>query len=187
MKRLSIISVAIILGFVCAGCTTQALQNAYDKQETYIESIVTSLVASDENATVEYLDGVVKVTFSTSTATESDPALEDGGSVTFYYGAYTITSSSLTSSNLFATNSEELAEQSGWTGVDESMFTPETVVVGNGELVKGLEIGLPGVRKGDECFILFSGKYGWGKHPRGTVSANSALAYHILVTDVSNE
>ena len=178
---------AIILAFalcVC-GCTKQS-QAAYNKQETFIDSLVETMQKADEGATVDYLDGAVRVTLSSSTSTESDEALEKGGTVSFYYGGYVITSASLSNSNLFATNLQELATASGWSKVDESMFGVETVTIGSGELIKGLENGLVGVRKGDECYIMFSGKYGWGSHARGTVPSRSATAWHIWVMDVNN-
>lgn len=184
MKKYILIPLAILL--LC-GCTKQAIQATYDKQETTIDNLVQSILNRDEGATVEYLSGAVRIRLSDSVSTDADLGLEEGGKVTFYYGGYVITSASLSSSNLFATNLEELAAASGWNGVDESMFGPETVTVGKGELVPGLEKGLVGVKKGDDCIILFSGKYGWGNHARGTVPARSALAYQIWVTDVTNE
>ena len=168
-------------------CTKQSVQATYDKQETIIDNLVQNILGSDESATVEYLSGPVRIRLGSSTSTEEDTALEKGGKVSFYYGGYVLSSASLSSSNLFATNLEELASASGWKNVDESMFELQTVTVGKGELVPGLEKGLPGVRKGDVVLILFSGKYGWGNHSRGTIPARSALAYQIWVTDVSNE
>jgi len=185
MKKYLVI-ISLLLAVTLCACSKQA-QATYDKQETTIESLVENILKTDEAATVDYPGGVVRIRFSTSSSTEADPALQEGGKVTFWYGGYTVTSTSLSNSNLFATNLQELASQSGWKNVDESMFQSETVTVGNGELVPGLEKGLVGVKKGDEYLIVFSGKYGWGNHPRGTIPARSALAYHIWVTDISND
>lgn len=184
MRKYLVIS--LLLAVTLCACSKQA-QATYDKQETTIESLVESLLKTDEGATVEYLDGVVRIRFSVSTSSESDPALEEGGSVSMWYGGFTVTSASLSKSNLFATNLQDLATECGWSGADESMFQVETVTVGKGELVPGLEKGLIGVKKGDQYLIVFSGKYGWGGHPRGTIPARSALAYQIWVTDISNE
>jgi hypothetical protein len=184
MRKHILIPLAILL--LC-GCTKQAIQATYDKQETTIDNLVQSLTSKDEAATVEYLGGAVRVRFSDSTSTESDEALKEGGKVSFYYGGFMVTSASLSYSNMFATNLEELATAAGWKDMDESMFAVETVTVGKGELVPGLEKGLIGVKKGDDCIIVFSGKYGWGNHAKGTVPARSALAYQIWVTEVTNE
>ena len=55
------------------------------------------------------------------------------------------------------------------------------------ELIEGLKNGLMGVKSGEECQILFSGKYGFGKKPFGIIPANSALLYEIWVVAVSND
>ena len=47
--------------------------------------------------------------------------------------------------------------------------------------------GLYGVKAGQECYILFNGKYGFGNKPVGTVSANAALLYHIWVQSIQNQ
>ena len=64
---------------------------------------------------------------------------------------------------------------------------PVMLNLGEDELVEGLRNGLRGVRGGEECYILFSGKYGFGKKAFGTIPANSALAYHVWVESVSND
>ena len=85
---------------------------------------------------------------------------------------------------LFATNHYATAALSGWT-LSEGDFAPMTVDLGSGDLVEGLQAGLPGVRAGEVCDILFSGKYGLGKKPLGTIPANSALLYRIWVVSIS--
>ena len=54
-------------------------------------------------------------------------------------------------------------------------------------MVTGLRNGLVGVKGGEECYILFSGKYGFGNKQSGTIPANSALVYHVWVESLSNE
>jgi FKBP-type peptidyl-prolyl cis-trans isomerase len=55
------------------------------------------------------------------------------------------------------------------------------------DLIQGLSDGLTGVKSGEHCQILFSGKYGYGKKPFGTIPANSAVLFEIWVEAVSNE
>ena len=55
------------------------------------------------------------------------------------------------------------------------------------ELLEGLRKGLEGVRAGEECEIMFSGKYGYGNKTFGIIPATSALLYKIWVVGVSNE
>lgn len=85
---------------------------------------------------------------------------------------------------LFATNHYATAALSGWS-LSQGDFSPMTVDLGSGDLVEGLQAGLPGVRAGEVCDILFSGRYGLGKKPLGTVPANSALLYRIWVVSIS--
>ena len=39
---------------------------------------------------------------------------------------------------------------------------------------------------GEECYVLFSGKLGFGSRIVGTIPRNSALAYHLWIKSVSN-
>jgi FKBP-type peptidyl-prolyl cis-trans isomerase len=55
------------------------------------------------------------------------------------------------------------------------------------DLINGLKKGLEGVRAGEECEIIFSGKYGFGNNTFGMIPAKSALLYKIWVVSVTNE
>jgi HAD superfamily hydrolase (TIGR01509 family) len=55
-------------------------------------------------------------------------------------------------------------------------YRPEDTVV--------VEDGLAGVQPQDEGYILFTGKYGYGKNEKGTIPALSALAYYILIDEI---
>jgi FKBP-type peptidyl-prolyl cis-trans isomerase len=54
-------------------------------------------------------------------------------------------------------------------------------------LIEGLRKGLIGVQPGEECEIVFSGKYGFGRKSFGMIPANSALLYKIWVVGVTND
>ena len=56
----------------------------------------------------------------------------------------------------------------------------------NDQMLEGLRNGLLGVKAGEECEILFSGKYAFGKKPFGIIPANSALAFKIKIEGLSN-
>ena len=45
-------------------------------------------------------------------------------------------------------------------------------------------LGLEGVRSGEDSYIIFSGRHGFGKKQVGTVPANAPLCYHIRVEEV---
>ncbi|MGN0188636.1 MAG: hypothetical protein ACI395_03895, partial [Candidatus Cryptobacteroides sp.] len=93
---------------------------------------------------------------------------EEAGSkaaVTFYYEAYTFDTRPQT---LFATNMQELVDNGTWT-VSDPDCNPVTLGLDDKNLTEGLRNGLLGSRAGEESYIIFSGKYGFGKKPLGTI------------------
>lgn len=182
-KNLFRTALAIMVAAAFAGsCAKTETENAYTKQDSNIEAIVSSLAPEGSDATVDYFDGTVRVTVTHGEGS----TLSDGGTVSFYYAGYLINSASISASNLFITNNKEFAESSNWTVSDTSVFKISTINLSEDKLVKGLKKGLPGVKSGDECYILFNGKYGFGKHTTGKVPGNSALAYHLWINSVSD-
>ena len=180
MKVLLRISLILL---TVAGCTGQSLQQVYDAQEKKIDSFVTAQTSKSE-CRVEYNGGAVRVVLSEGT---SEQTLSAGGTVSFYYAGYVLSGTSVSNSNLFATNYKNVADAAGWSLSDESVLSIETVSLSEGELLEGLRLGLEGVKEGEECYILFSGKYGYGKKTAGTIPAKSALVYHIWVESISND
>ena len=172
----------LILLATIFGCSKEDREIAYANQESRIETFVENQKSSDENIRVEYNNGVTRVVVS-----EGDgPDLTARGTVEFYYAGFNFSSGTINSSTLFATNSSDLADAYNWNITDTTMFRPVRVNLSEDPLLEGLKRGLPGVREGEECYILFSGKYAYGKHSAGTIPANAALAFHILVTGVEN-
>jgi len=114
-------------------------------------------------------------------------AVNGNGTISFYYAGYVLKSSTVSASNLFATNNEDIATQASWSTSSEDQFEVLTINLSEADLVEGLKNGLEGVKGGEECYILFSGKYGYGKRPLGTIPANAALVYHIWVESTSND
>ena len=79
------------------------------------------------------------------------------------------------------------AKSADWDTADEEKFAIKTITLSEAGLIDGLKKGLVGVMGGEECYILFSGKYGFGDRQLGTIPANSGLVYHIWVESISNE
>ena len=147
-------------------CSKKALDTVYSSQEKNIASLVSTLSGSDSTAKVEQLDGVTRITV--------------------VQGGHYINSSSLNVSNLFFTNNASYADRLKWSVTDTTVFQPLSVDLQQGDLLEGLRKGLPGVRAGDECYLLFTGRYGFGKGRMGTVPVHAALAYHLWVQSVDN-
>ena len=177
------LGILLVLAFAC---TKQSIQATYDKQETTIDAFVTARLKADTTATVTRNGGAVRVTLHDTLSTAADDSLRVGGTVSFYYAAYTLTGSSVSASSLVATNREQTATEAGWHLSDTTQFHIETLVLDD-SLVPGLRDGLVGVQSQDECYILFTGKYGYGKNRQGTIPAKSALVYRVWVESIDNE
>ena len=185
MKRSTLIFSAVLAAVMVAACTKQSLQTTFDKQTTYIENFISARMKADTNATLTMNGGAYRLTLHDTLPAQRD-SLQRGGKVSLYYGCYTLTSASISTSNLVATNLKELAKQAGWTLSDTTRFKLDTLSL-DSSLLTGLADGLVGVQPKDEGFILFTGKYGYGKNERGMIPALSALAYYFWIDEMFNE
>ena len=183
MRNRTIIPALLAL-LVSAGCAKQE-QATYDKQSGYIENFISTQMGKDATATLTRNGGAYRLTLH-DTLDPTRDSLAWGQRVSLYYGCFTLTSASLSTSNLVATNFKELAAQAKWDTSDESRFQLDTITL-DASLVPGLADGLAGVQPQDEGYILFTGKYGYGASSKGTIPASSALVYYFLIENISNE
>lgn len=172
-----------VLTMLSPSCGKTETENAYSQQDKNIESIVSSLAPEGSGATVEYFDGSVRVTVKQG----EGEALEDNGSVSFYYAGHCVKSSSLSSGNMFVTNSKEIAESAQWTVSDTTMFKVSTVDLSGDKLVKGLRKGIVGVKSGGRVLHSLQRE----KRIREAQDRNSARKFSIglslWITDVTNK
>ncbi len=182
MKANRIIS-ALIIALALAACSKESVKNLYSSQETKIESLVKSLISADE--TGKAYSVTRKGSQRVILADGLGDTLKASGTVKFYYAGFTLPSASIAINNLFDTNIYDIAKQAGRDTTDLDKFQPVTVDLSSDKLVKGLKNGLIGVRAGEQCYVLFSGKYGFGSKELGTIPANSALAYALEIVEVS--
>lgn len=190
-----------VLFCVCAGaCVKQKLETTYKKQETQIDSYLSKNNTARRDSTIVSADGSTRDTTWTDTLdiiynngaarlvkTKGEgPKLSKDGAVSFYYAGYVFKGSSVSASNLFATNHQETAASANFqlTDPDYSLYE---VNFADTEMLEGLKNGLVGVQAGEACEILFTAKYGYGNRTFGIIPANSALLYKIWVIGVSNE
>lgn len=183
MKKIFPYILGAIISLAVCSCTKDSDKNTYANQEETIESFVNSQLESVDSSYVVSNKGSQRVVV----ARGSGDQLSSGGVVSFYYAGYVLNGSSVSPSNLFATNRSDIAEQSSWNLSDEHALDILTISLGDTDLVEGLKNGLIGVQGGEESYILFSGKHGFGKRPLGTIPAKSALVYHIWVESISND
>ncbi|MBQ3723092.1 MAG: FKBP-type peptidyl-prolyl cis-trans isomerase [Bacteroidales bacterium] len=176
-----------ILTLSCAllalvSCGKSSLETTFAKQSENIDKYVTKQLESHPEYQVVYNDGAVRMIVAEGEGTE----LAKGGSVTFYYAGYNFNNSSISAGTMFATNDPDIAASAKWDLSDSTAFLPRTVTLGKDKLVHGLELGLDGVRSGEDCYIFFSGKHGFGKRQIGTIPANASLCYHVRVEEVND-
>lgn len=174
-------AVTLLAGLLSASCTKEKLEIKYNQQEDQISKYIDTKITEDESRTVVHNNGSNRLVLVQGEGEE----LNADGTLTFYYAGYTF-SGSFNNSNLFSTNREASAKEAGWNLKDAS-YEILTLDLNDTELLEGLRNGLVGVKAGEECEILFSGKYGFGKKPFGIIPASSALLYKIWVISITNE
>ncbi len=183
IPRISLFAAAVISAAALLSCTKESIKTMYSTQEGWIESFLSSQTSALENARIVSNKGSQRLVVSEGQGQE----LDKDGTISFYYAGYVLKGSTISAANLFATNNEDIAKAASWSTNSDDQFGILTLNLSETELVEGLKNGLMGVKGGEECYILFSGKYGFGKKPLGTIPANAALAYHIWVESTSNE
>ena len=165
-----------------ASCTKEELELAYTNQEKKIEEFVNSQTSQHPEYTVANNSGVTRLTVSEG----SGESLGENGTATIFYAAYNFSRSTIDNASLIVTNNKDIASGAGWDTSDESKFVEAEINPSESGLLAGLALGLPGIEAGEECLILFSGRYGTGKESSGTIPANTSLAYRIWVMQVKN-
>ena len=205
MKIRIILAAAVCM--IAASCMKDKLETTYSKQETQIDTYISRNMVVKRDSTrmevtpntedptkndtsyvkvqwqdtlnVEYNKGAARLIRKEGTGER----LTEKGAVSFHYAGYVFTTQP---SSLFATNDEQTAkgENFNLTDAEYVLFEADMTDI---HLVEGLRNGLLGVRTGEECEIIFSGKYGFGNEIFGTIPVNSALLYKIWDITVSNE
>ena len=190
---------AILLCMIAGSCVKEKLETIYKKQDTQIDTYLSSNNTAKRDSTIIAEDGSTRDTTWTDTLNiiynkgaarlvkvkGNGPALSEKGAVSFYYAGY-VFKSGVSTSNLFATNHQATAESSNFITTDPNYSLFE-VNMEETELLEGLRNGLKGVQAGEECEIVFTAKYGYGNRTFGIIPANSALLYRIWVVGVSND
>lgn len=173
---IKILSAILVMTFT--SCMGSKLEQTYNSQEERIDSYISG--KGTEYRSVRN-GGANRLVLKEGEGEE----LDSRGFVSFYYAGYTFTGS-FSASNLFITNHQETAENAGWNLTDADYQIYE-ISMSDARLIPGLRDGLLGVKAGEECEILFSGKYGFGKENFGIIPANSAQLWKIWVVGVTND
>lgn len=181
-RGLTIVAATAVTAACLFSCTKQNREMMYSSQEAKIESFINGQTNSNPSYRVEYNAGSVRLVINEGQGVE----LNSRGKADILFAGYDFTNGSMNNSCMFATNNIDFALSSGWDISDSTVFTPLTIDLTDNGVIDGLRFGLEGVKEGEECYILFSGKYAFGKNSNGTIPANSPLAFRIWVRNVEN-
>ena len=154
LRLLFFLASALSAAFACQSETEEANIN----QDKYIDNYITANFADN---TVYRENGVCRIVLQEGV--QGAPVIERGDSVYLYYAAFTFTEKGPTT---------QFAADSGM------------VRVGTGDLVKGLDTGLPGSLLGEESLIVFSADDGFGNQSVGIVPENTALLYDVAIASI---
>ena len=180
LRNIAIILTGIVSG--TASCVKQQLETTYTSQEKKIDQYIEqNRVSNGDTLRVVYNGGSSRLVRIEGEGQE----LSSEGTIAFYYAGY-VFNGNKNASGLFITNHEETAKAAGWNLTDEN-YSIYQINMSDVRLIDGLRSGLLGVKSGEHCQILFSGKYGFGNESFGIIPANSALLYEIWVEAVSND
>ena len=164
-------------------CSKESQKEEWADQEELIEDFIEVILDSDSTAVTVSTGKAERVIVVSGSGDE----LASDGNIAFYYAGYVLKSSKLSSCTLFATNYEDVALDEDWDVSDSTALNIMTINIKETDLTDGLKSGLVGVQGGEECYILFTSKYGFGKKALGTIPANSPQVWHIWVESISND
>lgn len=146
--------------FVVLSCDKEDRKNTYASQEAAIDSYVAGFSAENR---VVYRKGSVRVVMQEGTSVDT---LKRGDSLYFYYSGYIF---NYGKGSLFATNVEGL---------------PLKIKYGSDAMIEGLKNGLEGMRTGENSYIMFSGKYGYGNQIMFNIPKMTPLFFDITIDKI---
>lgn len=169
MRRYCLLLVAA--AFTVLSCDKEDRKNTYANQEAAIDSYVAGF--SVENRVV-YRKGSVRVVIQEGTSVDT---LKRGDSLYFYFSGYTF---NYGRGSLFATNVKEVAEAADF----YTDGLPKKIKYGSDAMIEGLKNGLEGMRVGENSYIMFSGKYGYGNQIMFNIPKMTPLFFDITIDKI---
>ena len=169
-------STLLLIGTVCcfSSCTKQDREILIAQQIKDIDTYSVSIVAAGKRLTINQGSSRLVITEG------SGDSLSVGDSVFFDYAGY-IFQSGL--GQLFDTNVDEISSTLG-INIYNRGFNYGKSTVGNGILIKGLDWGLLGAKKGEEAYIVFPTSLGFSNTNVGLVPKMSPLIYQVWIKEI---
>lgn len=170
MKKIVSYTIAISLLMLFSNCTKQDRENTIINQEASIDSYLSGLSTHETVRNGGSNRAVIDLG-------REGTAAAAGDSLYIRYAGYIFSNGK---GDLFVTNDSTVAKAKNFP-LQES---PLGIKLGKTSLVKGLELGLHGVKEGEHCYIVFSAKYGFDNTTVGIVPKLSPLFYEVWVDKV---
>lgn len=169
-----------LLILIFTSCTKKEFATNYENQKKSLNSYMGTLTSG---YFVRNDDVYISMTEDRS-APDAEP-LETGDKISIYYAEHIMNNTSL--GTVVWTNSEEWAEEYQWAPTGESDFSPLEFVYGDSGIVKGLEIGLKGCKKGQELIIAMPFTQAYGEKWISTVPPYSAIRFRVFVENITKK
>ncbi len=167
VRNLFIICLAVVFAI---GCDKEDRKNTYADQESRIDAWANSVGAEYR---VVLNSGVVRVVVDEGSGSE----LQKGDSLYFHYSGYVFSNGK---GGLFYTNDKEVAEEAGFVTDGK----PIGIKYGSSALLKGLSLGLEGVKEGERCYIVFSARYGYGNQIIANLPKLTPLFFELTIDKI---
>lgn len=166
------ILIAFFLSLVLAACAKQDRESTYTSQEQSIDTYLSGY--EDDGYSVVRNGGANRLVIKNGSGTDE---LAAGDSLYFHYSGYIFSNGPGT---LFVTNDTAVANANSFVTEGET----KGIRYGSDDMIDGLKKGLNGVKSGENCYIVFSAKYGYANEVMFNVPRLSPLFFDINVDKI---
>ncbi|MFI3322938.1 MAG: FKBP-type peptidyl-prolyl cis-trans isomerase [Rikenellaceae bacterium] len=172
MIKIKVIYLFLLLISVFS-CGTLSEEETDYGQMTLIEDYLDS-----NSITYSFRDNVYSVDMN-SESVDTSVILEVGDSVYINYAAYLFSSGQ---GSLFGTNISDIAEENGFTSIDE--YEPLGIKYGVSEVIQGLTVGLRSSSVGDSTMLYMPSGMAYGDRRNGVVPEYSSIMMFVDVVEI---
>ena len=169
-QLIKIRAIAVTILFFCIplfySCVKDDDRVTFSTQEASIDKYIQSLVES-QNFRYEVYDGVWRVVMEEG---EGNIVVAQGSQIKIDYAIFKFESGQ----GEQYTNIESLGDGDDW------------LIVGNGNILKGLDIGLVGAKLNERCYIIFSARHGFGNTQVGIIPKMTPLLVEVWIKEIKD-
>jgi hypothetical protein len=198
---MAVVTLVMTFAFSCSNQTDTTLTQQQTSISNYLKSshqprlipeaeISESLEANPEFYSQWGLDIYRYVATYYDEDRQSKPVVALGDEVALRYSAYIFKNSRPSTDNLFATNDEARIAELEAKGLNTSYewtTEPLEAILGQGDILEGIEIAIEGCREGDSIEVYLTFESGYGNKYVGMVPGKSAQVWYIDILKVTKK